>query len=111
MRTGEQRRAMELLDQTLADARQLVNTGDERPGVLREIAAIYAAKGDREQAYGWYQRAIEAGWRLEMIHPSPLLYSLSGDLRFQGMRSEIDADIRREKARLEIALAGRESER
>jgi TolB-like protein/Flp pilus assembly protein TadD len=100
LRVGERRRAMELLDTTLADARRLVEAGDERPGVLREIAAIYATRGEREQAFTWLARAVDAGWRLEMIHPSPLLEPLRG-VRFGSISARVDADILRGKEQIE----------
>ena len=111
LRTGERRRAMELLDATLRDAQAMVEAGDERPGVLREIAAIYMAKGHAGQAYAWFTRAIDAGWRLEMIHPSPLLYPLAGELRFQGLRGRMESAIRKDKERAMGTLAREISER
>jgi serine/threonine-protein kinase len=111
LRTGERQRAMKLLGETLRDAQGMVNAGDERPGVLREIAAIHMANGDSEQAYAWFIRALDAGWRLEMIHPSPLLYALGGEQRFQELRARMEFSIRGENERLVTQLGRATPER
>jgi serine/threonine-protein kinase len=97
LRTGERRRAAELLDETLRDARGLVEAGDQRPGVLREIAAIHAAQGNTEEAFTWFARAIDAGWRLETIHQSPLLEQHRQHTRLQQQMARIETDIQRAK--------------
>jgi len=85
----------------LRDAQRLRDQGDERPGLLREIAAVYAARGDSERAYDWLERAIDVGWRLERLHPTPLFEPLRGEERFQELMERIDADVRRMKVRVE----------
>ncbi len=85
----------------LLDAQRVRDEGDERPGLLREIAAVYAARGDRERAYQWLERAIDSGWRLERYLPTPLFESLQGEEPFQELMERIDADVRRMKARVE----------
>ncbi len=80
---GDAARGLELLDEVLRDAQRLIDQGDERPGLLREIAAVYAARGDRERAYQWLERAIDSGWRLERYLPTPLsnLFGVRSDSR------------------------------
>jgi eukaryotic-like serine/threonine-protein kinase len=104
LKTGERRRALELLERTLQDAKRLVERGDERPGIQREIAAIYAAKGDLDQAYAWLTRAINVGWRLEHIHPSQLFSFLHGTPRFHTLIARIEADV--QQAKEQVARAG-----
>jgi serine/threonine-protein kinase len=110
LRTGDRWRALRILDETLQDAMRMVEGGDERPGVLREIAAIHRARDEPEQAYAWFARAIEAGWRLEMIHPSPHLYALAGEQRFQRLQARMQALIREEKERAMTSLARAKAE-
>ena len=101
LKLGDAERGLELLDKVLRDAQRLRDQGDERPGLLREIAAVYAARGDRERAYQWLERAIDSGWRLERLRPTPLFESLRGEERFQELMERIDADVRRMKTRVE----------
>ncbi len=101
LKLGDAERGLELLDEVLRDAQRLREQGDERPGLLREIAAVYAARGDRARAYQWLERAIDAGWRLERLRPTPLFDPLRGEERFQELMERIDADVRRMKARVE----------
>jgi DNA-binding SARP family transcriptional activator/TolB-like protein len=96
---GEPERGGALLTRTLHDARRRLDAGDERPGIRREIAAIYAARGDSGQAYEWLGRAIDSGWRLEALHPSPHFERLRGEVRFRALVGRIDADIRRARSR------------
>ena len=104
---GEHTRALELLDRTLEDAKRLVESGDERPGVRREIAAIYGAKGDTEQAYSWLEKAVDGGWRLETINFSELFDFLRGTPRFHTLIAKIETDIQQAKKLVEQGLAVR----
>lgn len=97
---GEHERARALLDTTLSHAMRLIDEGDERPGVTREIAAMHAAKGNRETAYEWLARAIEAGWRHEALQPSPFFEPLRADPRFNVLMQQMHADIERAKRRV-----------
>jgi tetratricopeptide (TPR) repeat protein len=104
LKSGERDRAMALLDETLADAKALVERGDQHPGVQREIAAIYGARGEVDQAYAWLSRAVDAGWRLEHVHPSPLFDFLRGTPRFHTLIARIEDDIL--QAKEQVARAG-----
>lgn len=101
LKLGDAEGGLELLDEVLLDAQRVRDQGDERPGLLREIAAVYAARGDRERAYRWLERAIDSGWRLERYLPTPLFESLREEERFQQLMERIDADVRRMKALVE----------
>ena len=78
-----------------------MDQGNEEPVLRRELAAVYAASGDRQRAYEWLERAIDSGWRLERTYPSPLFESLHGEERFEQLMNRIDADLQRMKARVE----------
>lgn len=94
LKLGELERAHALLAHTLEDAQHRIAMGDQRPGVKREIAAMYGAQGDTAEAYAWLRRAIDAGWRLEALYPSPLLDPLRGVPRFRELFSHIESDLR-----------------
>jgi len=94
LQLGEVERGRTLLERTLADARYRLDAGDERPGVKREVAALHAALGNGEAAYLWLGRAIDSGWRLESLYPSPLFERLRGETRFREYTERIERDLR-----------------
>jgi hypothetical protein len=73
---------------------ELLGKGDERPGILRELAAIHAGLGQPDRAHAWMERAVDAGWRLERSHPSPLLAPYWEEPRFRRLRDRIEREIR-----------------
>jgi hypothetical protein len=70
--------------------------GDERPGLRREIAAIYARQGARDQAYEWFARAVDSGWRMEAVFPSPLFEEIRRDAPFLRSMSRMQTEIQRD---------------
>jgi tetratricopeptide (TPR) repeat protein len=87
-----QNEAHELFDQSLKLNQKRLDQGDERSDVRREIAFIYAAQGNKEEALHWLQEAINAGWwGYFWDEKSPLFESLRDDARFQQMMAEIKA--------------------
>jgi hypothetical protein len=101
LKLGERQRALDLMEKTLEDAKRLIDAGDERPGIRREIAAIYGANGDLEQAYAWLEKAVDAGWRLEAIHFSHLFDFLRGTPKFHALIGSIESDIQKAKLQVE----------
>jgi DNA-binding SARP family transcriptional activator/TolB-like protein/tetratricopeptide (TPR) repeat protein len=100
LQLGEQERGRALLKSTLTHAMQLIEGGDQRPGVRREIAAIHAATGDSTAAFEWLEKAIEAGWRHESLKPSPLFEPLRGNRRFTLLMERMRNDITRRRERV-----------
>jgi adenylate cyclase len=101
LKLGDTERGLALLEEVAQKAHRLIDQGNEEPVLRRELAAVYAASGDRQRAYEWLERAIDSGWRLERTYPSPLFESLHGEERFQQLMDRIDADIERMKIRVE----------
>jgi TolB-like protein/predicted Zn-dependent protease len=101
LKLGDTERGLALLEEVVQEAHRLVDQGNEEPVLRRELAAVYAASGDRQRAYEWLERAIDSGWRLERTYPSPLFESLHGEERFQQLMDRIDVDIERMKIRVE----------
>ena len=101
LKLGDTERGLALLEEVVQEAHRLMDQGNEEPVLRRELAAVYAATGDRQRAYEWLERAIDSGWRLERTYPSPLFESLHGEERFQQLMDRIDADLERMKARIE----------
>ena len=101
LKLGDTERGLGLLEEVVQEAHRLMDHGNEEPILRRELAAVYAAMGDKQRAYEWLERAIDSGWRLERTYPSPLFESLRGEERFQQLMDRIDADLARMKARIE----------
>jgi tetratricopeptide (TPR) repeat protein len=101
MKLGDTERGLALLEEVVQEAHRLMDLGNEEPVLRREVAAVYAATGDRQRAYEWLESAIDAGWRLERVYVSPLFESLRGEERYQQLMERIDADLERMNARIE----------
>jgi TolB-like protein/Tfp pilus assembly protein PilF len=101
LKLGDTERGLALLEEVAQEAHRLIDQGNEETILRREVAAVYAATGDRQRAYEWLERAINAGWRQERMYNSPLFESLRGEERFQQLMDRIDADLERMNARIE----------
>ena len=76
--------------------------GDEFYGTYHTIAAIHAAQGEKEEAYQWLQKAIDAGYRdYRFASKNPLFESLHGDQRFEDMMADLKAMVDEMRRRLE----------
>ena len=86
---------------TLKEARLLISEGDQRPGVRREIAAIFAANGNRDSALKWLSEAIGQGWRHEALRPSPWIQRVRNQPGYKEVlaRMQVDIDSMKERVR------------
>ncbi|MEE8527629.1 MAG: tetratricopeptide repeat protein, partial [Gammaproteobacteria bacterium] len=72
---------------------------------------LYAVMGDKEMALAKLREAVDAGWRaVQYLSPwhmknDPLLESLWGEPEFQAIVAEIEADLTRQRARVDAAQA------
>ncbi len=101
LKLGDTERGLALLEEVVQEAHRLIDQGNEEPVLRRELAAVYAATGDRQRAYEWLERAIDSGWLQERMYVSPLFESLHGEERFQQLMDRVDADLERMNARVE----------
>jgi TolB-like protein/Tfp pilus assembly protein PilF len=101
LKLSDTERGLALLEEVVQEAYRLMDQGNEEPVLRREVAAVYAATGDRQRAYEWLETAIDSGWLQERVYVSPLFESLHGEERFQQLMDRIDADLERMNARVE----------
>jgi tetratricopeptide (TPR) repeat protein len=75
-----------------------------RPEDHVQSARIRIVAGDREGAIQDLQVAVQSGWRLYNGNPNdPILNSLQGNPRYDGLIAEVKADIARMRTRVERA--------
>ncbi|MFN2386831.1 MAG: hypothetical protein ABR576_11210, partial [Thermoanaerobaculia bacterium] len=70
--------------------RGLLEAGSQDSRVPFEMACIQALKGEKDEAFRWLERAVEAGWRWPLGLRSPLLDSLRSDERFGRIEARIE---------------------
>jgi TolB-like protein/Tfp pilus assembly protein PilF len=103
-KSGDHEEAEELLSDNLRlDNPQRIESGAETaaPYRLYDIAMIYAIRGETEEAYGWLQKAIDAGWRYyDITSQDPVWSAFHGEARFQQMMAEVKAKVDVMRARV-----------
>jgi TolB-like protein/Tfp pilus assembly protein PilF len=100
--TGAARPAAEIFREAEEQALDAVSDGDESPATAMELAAIHAARDEKEAAYEWLERAYELGWRVRSFNEhDPVFESLRGEVRFRALLDRMEADLTamREQAR------------
>ncbi len=108
-RTGENDYADILLKRSLA-----ILEGKPRLGLVGygiSDVEFYAIMGDKGTALAKLREAVDAGWRgsrFFWLHPladNPFLEPLRGEAEFQAIVAEIEADLARQRARVDEAAA------
>jgi tetratricopeptide (TPR) repeat protein len=90
LRTGRRGEAEVLLEESLATDRRAADEGNEDWSVPFDTACVHALRGEKDEAFRWFGKAIEAGWRGWPIGTrSPLLDSLRSDPRFQQLEARL----------------------
>jgi TolB-like protein/DNA-binding SARP family transcriptional activator/tetratricopeptide (TPR) repeat protein len=101
-KAGELERARRLFDGFERFALEEIAGGNEDPELRYSLAALHAIQGDREEAYRWLDEMIAAGWsHAPLLRWDPLLEALYGDIRFDRILASSDAELARQRARVE----------
>lgn len=80
---------------------QRINEGKRDWGLEWDLASIYAAKGERELAMEWFERAYAAGFLFARWPPvDPVFDEFRDDHRYRGVMSKMEADVAAMRARL-----------
>jgi tetratricopeptide (TPR) repeat protein len=91
IRAGRRGEAEALLAESLtADKRQL-DSRNQDWSVPYDTACVHALRGEKDEAFRWLDKAIEAGWRgWPLGTRSPLLDSLRSDPRFHQIEARLE---------------------
>ena len=103
-RAGRAGEAGAVLVEAIEEGLALVERGDERPGVLFDVASAYAALGDVDNAILALERAYVAGFRMWTFLPwfHVVLEPIRGDRRYQDWLARTSDDIARMATRISV---------
>jgi len=101
-KTDQQQESKQMFIQCFALANRLLEAGNECWQIPYHIAAINAIDGNKEAAYLWLQKAINAGWRNYRIGSiDPFFENLREDDRFKRILCEAKAMVDDMRKRVE----------
>ena len=93
-RIGRRDDAEKLLEEALRLDHQLLASGTDYYEVPLNVAYVHVARGEKDEALYWLDRALQAGWRgWTTAKWTPLLDPLREDGRFQALMHRIDDDV------------------
>ena len=91
MKRGERARGLELLEGAMRVAQAALADGNEAVPVPMEIAAIHAARDEREQALEWLDRGFTAGYKDYCnARPQSDIRERPGDARFAAVLKKME---------------------
>ncbi|MFH1312349.1 MAG: hypothetical protein ABIJ00_03900 [Candidatus Eisenbacteria bacterium] len=100
--SGKREAAGDLLAGALEEAKTNMEDGAEDIFTPFNIASIYAVQGEKEQAYTWLLKSIDAGWlNYSALINDPLFECLHDDDRFKQMMADLKARVAEMRARAE----------
>lgn len=93
-KTGKQAEARKMFNRSLNEDLKELEQRNEWNALPYDLAAINAIQGNKQEAYKWLQKAIDAGWRDYRIGlKDPLLGNLRNDEQFQQMMAQVKAKV------------------
>jgi serine/threonine protein kinase/tetratricopeptide (TPR) repeat protein len=103
LRTGRRGEAEALLEESLATDRRAADEGNQDWSVPYDTACVHALRGDKDEAFRWLDKAVEAGWRAWPLGTrSPLLDSLRSDPRFHRIEARLEELVGQMRRRAEM---------
>jgi len=101
-KTGQKEKAQKLLQESLDLFQARLEQGGEFSTYPYDIATIYAIQGNKEEAYKWLKKAIDAGWRdFRLGIRDPLLENLQEDKQFKQMMAQVKEMVDEMRKRIE----------
>ena len=110
LRAGRRREAEAFLAESVETDRRQLEAGKEDWTVRFDMACVHALRSEKDEAFRWLDRAVEAGWRGWPLGTRiPLLDSLRGDERLGRIEARLAALISemRRGAGLDAAASGK----
>jgi TolB-like protein/Tfp pilus assembly protein PilF/predicted Ser/Thr protein kinase len=90
LRIGRRGEAEALLQESFATDRRAADEGNEDWSVPYDAACVHALRGEKDEAFRWLDKAVEAGWRgWPLGTRNPLLDPLRNDPRFQRIEARL----------------------
>ncbi len=91
IRAGRRGEAETLLEESLATDRQAAEQSNQDWSVPYDTACVHTLRGEKDEAFHWLDKAVEAGWRGWPVGTrDPLLDSLRSDPRFHQIEARIE---------------------
>jgi TolB-like protein/Tfp pilus assembly protein PilF/predicted Ser/Thr protein kinase len=99
---GRREEATQMFEEYANAAKGWLEQGNEWNNIPYNMASIDAVKGNKEEAYVWLRKAIDAGWRNYLLAESdPMLENLRGDEQFKKLMAEMKAIVDDMRKRVE----------
>src|SRR5262249_13240222 len=100
LKAGRRAKADALLEESLATDRRAAEEGNQDWSVPFDTACVHALRGQKDEAFRWLDKAVEAGWRgWPLGTRSPLLDPLRSDPRFKQLEAHLDDLVRQRRRR------------
>jgi protein kinase/serine/threonine-protein kinase len=100
--SGDSAEAQKLFTKSLSFSQKQIEQGDELWGYRNDMAAIYAVQGNKEEAYKWLRKSIEAGCRnFRFAQIEPMFENLRDDKNFKQMMAEVKGLVDEMQERIE----------
>jgi tetratricopeptide (TPR) repeat protein len=101
LESGQRDEAEHLLLPVIETYEKRIEKGQRDWGLEWDLASIHAARGEREEAMHWFERAYDAGFRfVRWVPVDPAFDDFRDDPRYQYVMARMEADIERMRTRL-----------
>ena len=100
LRAGRHGDAAALFEESLATDRRLASEGTQDWSVPYDTACVHALRNEKDEAFRWLEKAVEAGWRgWPLGTQSPLLDSLRTDPRLHQLETRFETLVKQMRRR------------
>ena len=101
-KSGDQKSADRTLQKVIEMCQNYISERNEHWKIHYNIAAAYAIKGNKPEAYRWLQNSIDVGFRLfRFAEHDPVFENLHDDPEFKQMMEEVKKMVYEERAKVE----------
>lgn len=105
-RMGDRERAEELFAERIQLNEEAIRKGNQNPELCKDMAVIYATRGEPEEAVRWMEKAFENGYALyDLTLKDGLLEDLRDHPRFQQIIAAMETRVAAMRSRVEVMEA------